>query len=156
MIRDLLEATRAESGKLRVEARCLALVELVQQTFAMMRPLAQDKRIRVELIADPRIALLYADPDRILEVLINLIDNAIKFTPNGGSITVKANALETDSEFAYVSVSDTGCGIGPEAQSLIFERLYQDKDLVLPAMAGNGPAETLFVVASTDMQRVTS
>src|SRR5437879_1126394 len=93
MIRDLLEATRAESGKLRVETRCLALVELVQQAVAMMRPLAQEKGISVELIADPRIPLLYADPDRILEVLINLIDNAIKFTPNGGSITVKANAL---------------------------------------------------------------
>ena len=258
MIRDLLEATRAESGKLRVETRCLALVELVQQAVAMMRPLAQEKGISVELITGPRIPLLHADPDRILEVLINLIDNAIKFTPNGGSITVKANALETDSEVAYVSIADSGCGITPEAQPLIFERLYQDpdsidgsrnglglglfiakelvtlhggriwvasqagegstftftlpiyslskllkpvithgeklrdsivlvrvdvkplsnhprgnwretcrqclellqrcvfvdKDLVLPAMAGNGPAETFFVVASTDMQRV--
>jgi len=258
MIRDLLEATRAESGKLRVEPRCFALVELAQQAVAMMRPLAQEKQMGVELVTSPQIPLVYADPDRILEVLINLIDNALKFTPPGGTVTVKASAIETDPEFAYVSVVDTGCGISSEALPLIFERLYQDsdsidgsrnglglglfiakeivtlhrgrlwaasqpsqgstftftlpiyslskllkpaithtgklrdsivlvrvdvkplsnlprgnwretcrqclellqrcvfvdKDLVLPAMAGNGPAETFFVVASTDMDRV--
>jgi len=258
MIRDLLEATRAESGKLRVEPRCLALVELVQQAVAMVRPSAEQKRISVELVADPHLPMIYADPDRILEVLINLLDNAIKFTDTGGAISLKANALETDSDFIYVSVTDNGSGISPEAITLIFERLYQepdtiegsrsglglglyiakelitlhggriwassqpgqgstftftlpvyslpkllkpviihegklrnafvllrvdlrpsfnpprgnwretcrqslellqrcvyvDKDLVLPAMAGNGPVETFFVVASTDMQRV--
>ena len=258
MIRDLLEATRAESGKLRVEPRCLALVELVQQAVAMVRPSAEQKRISVELVADQRLPLTYADPDRVLEVLINLLDNAIKFTDTGGAISLKANALETDSDFIYVSVTDNGSGISPEAITMIFERLYQepdtiegsrsglglglfiakelitlhggriwaasqpgegstftftlpvyslpkllkpviiheaklrnafvllrvdlrpsfnpprgnwretcrqclellqrcvyvDKDLVLPAMAGNGPVETFFVVASTDMQRV--
>jgi signal transduction histidine kinase len=258
MIRDLLEATRAESGKLRVEPRCLALVELVQQAVAMVRPSAEQKRISVELVADASLPLTYADPDRVLEVLINLLDNAIKFTDSGGAISLKANALETDSDFIYVSVSDNGPGISPEAMPLIFERLYQepdsiegirsglglglyiarelitlhggriwvasqpgegstftftlpvyylpkllkpvivhegklrdafvllrvdlrplsnlprgnwretcrqslellqrcvyvDKDLVLPAIAGNGPIETFFVVASTDMQRV--
>ena len=138
MIRDLLEATRAESGKLRVEPRCFALVELAQQAVAMMRPLAQEKQISVELVTSVRMPLVYADPDRILEVLINLIDNALKFTPAGGTVTVKANALETDPEFAYVSVADTGCGITPEALPLIFERLYQDPDSVDGSRTGLG------------------
>ncbi|HEY7354722.1 MAG TPA: hybrid sensor histidine kinase/response regulator [Terriglobales bacterium] len=128
MIRDLLEATRAESGKLRIEPRCLALVELVRQAVAMVRPLALNKRISVGLEAQKNIPLVYADPDRVLEVLINLLDNAVKFTPPEGSITVKISGQESDSEFACVSVSDTGCGISPEALPLIFERLYQERD----------------------------
>ncbi len=130
MIRDLLEATRAESGKLRIEPRCLALVELVRQAIAMIRPLALDKRISVELESSDHIPLLYADPDRVLEVLINLLDNAVKFTPPEGRVTVKLNMQETDPEFAYVSVADNGRGISPEALPLIFERLYQDPDSV--------------------------
>ncbi len=138
MIRDLLEATRAESGKVRVEPRCLALVELVQQASAMMQPLAQEKRISVELDVDKQMPLVHADPDRVLEVLINLIDNAIKFTPPEGKVVIKAGALETDSEFAYVSVSDTGRGIAAEALPLIFERLYQDPDSIDSNRSGLG------------------
>ncbi|HKW17090.1 MAG TPA: hybrid sensor histidine kinase/response regulator [Terriglobales bacterium] len=137
MIRDLLEATRAESGKLRIEPRCLALVDLARQAIAMVRPLAVNKRISVELEADGHIPLVYADPDRVLEVLINLLDNGIKFTSEG-SVTVKLNTQETDSEFVYISVSDTGRGISPEALPLIFERLYQDPDSIDGNRAGLG------------------
>lgn len=137
MIRDLLEATRAESGKLRIEPRCLALVELVRQSIAMVRPLALNKGISVELEADTHIPLVHADPDRVLEVLINLLDNAIKFTEEG-SVTVKLTTQETDPEFAYISVSDTGRGISPEALPLIFERLYQDPDTIDGNRAGLG------------------
>ena len=138
MIRDLLEATRAESGKLRIEARCLALVELVGQAIAMIRPVALEKRVRVELETQDHLPLIYADPDRVLEVLINLLDNAVKFTPAEGSITVKLSTQETDSEFAYISVSDTGRGISPEALPLIFERLYQDPDSIDGNRSGLG------------------
>ena len=130
MIRDLLEATRAESGKLRIEPRCLALVELVRQAVAMIRPIAMNKRISVELEADKSLPLVYADPDRVLEVLINLLDNAVKFTPTEGKITVRITRQETDSDFAYVSVADTGCGISAEALPLIFERLFQEQENV--------------------------
>jgi two-component system phosphate regulon sensor histidine kinase PhoR len=102
MIRDLLEATRAESGKLRIEPRCLGLVELVRQAIAMVRPAAVEKWITVELEATPHIPLVYADPDRVLEVLINLIDNAVKFTPPEGSVSVKLSQQDTDPEFIYV------------------------------------------------------
>jgi signal transduction histidine kinase len=138
MIRDLLEATRAEAGKLRVEPRCIALGKLVEQAVAMMRPTAQAKQIGIEAGLDHRIPLVYADPDRILEVLINLVDNAIKFTPAEGSVTVKACLHQTDPNTVYVSVSDTGRGIGPEAKALIFERLYQDPESVDNNRSGLG------------------
>ena len=138
MIRDLLEATRAESGKLRIEPRCLALVELARQAVAMIRPLAIEKRISVELEAQDFIPLVYADPDRVLEVLINLLDNAVKFTPAEGTVTIKLSTQQTDSDFAYISVADTGRGISPEALPLIFERLYQDPDAVDGNRSGLG------------------
>ncbi len=138
MLRDLLEATRAESGKMRVEPRCVALGELVQQTIAMMRPMAEEKKIGLEIGLDQRLPLVHADPDRVLEVLMNLVDNAIKFTPAEGSVMVQASMVEADPGRVYISVSDTGRGISPEAKTLIFERLYQDPDSVDNNRSGLG------------------
>jgi signal transduction histidine kinase len=138
MIRDLLEATRAESGKMKVEPRCVALQELVQQAVAMLRPTADEKKIGLEIGLDQRLPLVYADPDRVLEVLINLLDNSIKFTPRDGSVVVKACMVEADPGYVYISVTDSGRGIGPEAKALIFERLYQDPDSVDNNRSGLG------------------
>jgi len=138
MIRDLLEATRAEGGKMRIEPRCIALEELVQQAAAMLRPTAEEKKVGLEIGLDQRLPLVHADPDRILEVLINLADNAIKFTPPDGSVMIQANIVDADPGCVYISVSDTGRGIGPEAKALIFERLYQDPDSVDNNRSGLG------------------
>ncbi|MGA7378598.1 MAG: hybrid sensor histidine kinase/response regulator, partial [Candidatus Sulfotelmatobacter sp.] len=138
MVRDLLEATRAESGKMRVEPRCVALGELIQQTVAMMRPTADEKRIGLEIAIDQTLPLVHADPDRVLEVLINLVDNAIKFTPPDGAVMVQACRVEADAGSVYISVSDTGRGISPESKALIFERLYQDSDSVDNNRSGLG------------------
>jgi signal transduction histidine kinase len=138
MIRDLLEASRAEDGKMRIEPRCIALGELVHQTVAMMRPMAAEKKIGLEIGLDQRLPLVHADPDRVLEVLINLVDNAIKFTSAEGSVMVQASLVEADPGSVYISVSDTGRGIGPEAKAKIFERLYQDPDSVDNNRSGLG------------------
>ena len=130
MIRDLLEATRAESGKIRVEPRCISIGELIQQAATMMRPIAGERQVGLEIGLDQRLPLVHADPDRILEVLINLTDNAIKFTAPEGSVMIKACMIEADEDAVYVSVTDTGRGISPDAKALIFERLYQDPELI--------------------------
>jgi signal transduction histidine kinase len=138
MIHDLLEATRAESGKLRVEPRCVTVAELIQQAVSMMAATAKEKQVGLEVGMDTRIPFVYADPDRILQVLINLIDNGIKFTPPEGSVLVRASMVEADPNMVYLSVADTGRGIGPEARALIFERLYQDPNSVDNNRAGLG------------------
>jgi signal transduction histidine kinase len=138
MIRDLLEATRAESGKMRIERRCIALGDLVRQAVAMLKPTANEKRIGLEIGLDQRLPLVHADPDRVLEVLINLLDNAIKFTPEEGAIIVQACMVDADDGFVYLSVNDTGRGIGPEAKALIFDRLYQDANSVDNHRSGLG------------------
>ena len=128
MIRDLLEATRAESGKMRIEPRCISIGEVIANALSMMKRLADQKKVEVEATVDPEIPLVYADPDRILEVLVHLIDNGIKFTAENGSVQVKACMVETDPSAVYISVSDTGRGIKPESLPRIFERLFQGGD----------------------------
>src|SRR5258706_3263019 len=126
MVRDLLEASRAESGKIRIEPRCVAVGDLIRQAVTMMQLAAHEKEVGLEVGVDTRIPFVHGDPGRILEVLINLIENGIKVTPPVGSVTVQACLVQTDPDFVYVSVADTGCGITPEARALVFERLYQD------------------------------
>ena len=104
----------------------------------MMKPIADEKHISLETGMERNLPLVHADPDRVLEVLINLVDNAIKFTPEDGTVMLQSNVVEADADFVYVAVSDTGRGISPEAKSLIFERLYQDGDSVDNNRSGLG------------------
>jgi signal transduction histidine kinase len=138
MVRDLLEASRAESGKVRLEPHCVVIADLIKLAVTMMRSLAGEKQVGLEMGIDSRIPFVYGDPDRILEVLINLIDNAIKFTPSGGAVTVQACLAQTDPDFVYLSVADTGCGIDPKAKALIFERMYQDPNSIDNSRKGLG------------------
>jgi signal transduction histidine kinase len=138
MIHDLLEATRAESGKIRIEPRCINIPDLIQQAISMMAFTAKEKRVGLEVGLDTRIPFVYADPDRVLQVMINLIDNGIKFTPPDGSVMVKACMVEADPNMIYLSVSDTGRGIDLEAKTLIFERLYQDPNSIDNSRTGLG------------------
>ncbi len=126
MIDDLLEATRAESGKLRVEVRCIAIGDVLQQAVNMLQVTATEKHISLELKVEAGIPLVSADPERVIQILINLIDNALKFTPPGGAVIVRASLMVKDSDHVCISVSDTGRGVSPESKHLIFERLYQD------------------------------
>ena len=128
MIGGLLDATRVESGKIRIDPCCVAVGDLVQQSATMMRPVARARQVALEVSVDGRLLLVSADAHRILQVLINLIDNATKFTPPKGSVRVNARLFEADPAFICISVADSGRGIRPEAKTLIFERLYQDSN----------------------------
>ncbi|MBZ5651275.1 MAG: hybrid sensor histidine kinase/response regulator [Acidobacteriia bacterium] len=138
MITDLLEATRAESGKITIEPRCVVIGDLIRQAVAMLQSTAQAKGIGLEAGIDTRIPFVYADANRVLQVLTNLVENAIKFTPADGSVMVKACLTEGNPDFVQVSVADTGRGISPEAKALIFERLYQDPNSVDDSRKGLG------------------
>jgi sigma-B regulation protein RsbU (phosphoserine phosphatase) len=128
MIGHLLEATRVETGKIHIEQACMSAGTSVDQAIGMMRASAQAKQIGLEAAVDARIPLLHGDPERVLQILVNLIENAIKFTLSGGSVIVKAYLIEADPEFVHFSVADTGQGISPASKALIFERLYQDPE----------------------------
>ena len=138
MIADLLEATRAESGKIQLVRRCVAIDEVIHQVVAMLQSTAHGKEIALKVEIDSPVPLVYADSDRVMQVLTNLIQNAIKFTPLKGSVTVKACMVKTNPDVIQISVADTGIGISPEARAQIFERLYQEPNTIQESRKGLG------------------
>jgi signal transduction histidine kinase len=123
MVEDILTATRALEGKLAVNARETFLAALADETVAAMRMRALARKIEIST-AVPRDLAVYADPERTSQILSNLLDNAIKFTPDGGRVAVKAEVLPGQG-FACVTVTDTGIGISQQNTDRVFDRLYQ-------------------------------
>jgi two-component system, OmpR family, phosphate regulon sensor histidine kinase PhoR len=121
LIDDLLLLARLDSGRVDLELAPVALDELVQDAIADATLLAQSKRVTMTN-AVPRLSAK-ADPQRLRQVLSNLIDNAIKYGKAGGSITVTAHT--TGDSIIELSVRDDGPGIPPEAKERIFERFYR-------------------------------
>lgn len=122
LIEDLLDATRIRAGKLSIEPVLHSAASIIAEAITMLTPLAGARNI--ELSADinrdhPPVML---DPTRILQVLSNLLGNAIKFTPEGGRVRIACELLD---EELKVSVTDTGPGIPPDQISHIFGRLWQ-------------------------------
>ena len=124
MVRDLLEVTRAVAGKLDVDLRCLYLTELIPQIVKTYQ-ITSTKEIELSLDIPPDLPAVCADSNRIRQIIDNLLENAIKFTPEKGKINIKAEVSSESPEFVRISVSDTGCGISPEEHGKIFNYLYQ-------------------------------
>jgi signal transduction histidine kinase len=123
LINDLLDLSKIESGKIEVKTSHVSLGGLVHEVVETLRPVAAEKVIALEAaITEPSI-LVWADRDKINQVLMNLIGNAIKFTPAQGRVTV--SALRNGKESIQVSVSDTGPGVPPDEKEKIFDRFYQ-------------------------------
>ena len=121
LVDDLMDLSRLESRAVSMEPSVLRLDELVTEALSRMRPQAEERRILLRAATmDPVVAV--ADRDRILQVITNLLDNAIKFTPDGG--TVEAQLGDTPLE-AVVSVVDTGRGIPADDLTRIFDRFYR-------------------------------
>jgi signal transduction histidine kinase len=123
LINDLLDLSKIESGKIEMRSSRISLGGLVHEVMETLRPVAAEKIIDLEAtIADPSI-LVWADRDKVNQVLMNLIGNAIKFTPAQGRVTV--SAARNGNESVHVSVTDTGPGIAPEEREKIFDKFYQ-------------------------------
>jgi hypothetical protein len=133
MIDDLLDATRAQAGKLNVEPQCVFVSDAIVYAVNTLQGAATAKEITLSFDLSTHVPSAYADPTRLRQILIILFDNAIKFTPHGGAVKVQARVFEKDPGFLLVEVSDSGCGISPDMAKRIFERLYQ---VATPALAG--------------------
>jgi signal transduction histidine kinase len=138
MVSDLLDVTRAKTGKISIEPRYLSLVELISEMRASFQVAATAKGIALSSDVDSDLPPVYADADRVRQILTNLIDNATKFTTQGGTIVLGAEVFEEDSDFVCISVADTGSGISPEDSRRVFEYLYQADTNVETARRGLG------------------
>jgi signal transduction histidine kinase len=124
LIADLLDVRRIESGTLSVEPRPEAIGTIVGDAVEMLRPVAASSSLHLDAAVPDGLPRVLVDPARVQQVLSNLIGNAVKFTPAGGSITVRAD-LAPDG--VCLAVADTGSGIPNDQLPHIFGRFWQGK-----------------------------
>jgi signal transduction histidine kinase len=125
MIEDLLEVAQAQSGKLSIDLQPVAVNEAISYAVDTLQGVAIEKEIRLAFDPLPSLPSAYADGTRVRQIMTILLDNAMKFTPAGGAVQVRASVQEKQHGFLLIEVADTGCGIGPEATERIFEHHYQ-------------------------------
>lgn len=122
IITDLLEMTRMDAGQLLLNKSLVEPLVIVEEVLQSLRPLAQTKSITLAADVPPGLSAIFADEDKLAQVLVNLISNAIKFTEAGGKIQVRA--AEQPTEMAF-HVSDTGVGIDAKDLPKLFEKFQQ-------------------------------
>ena len=135
IIEDLLDVSRIVSGKLRIDVGAVNLIEAIESAVDTIRPAADARGIALEVTVDRQIPTLRGDPCRLLQVVSNLLTNAVKFTPSGGSVRVGLVRLDVDIE---LSVSDTGTGIEPAFLPHVFERFSQAESGEMKTHGGLG------------------
>ena len=123
LINDTLDLSKIESGKTELRPAQLALDTLAREIVENLRPLASEKRISLEVLSPGGGVKAWADRDKVTQVLMNLIGNALKFTPPQGRVTVAVR--QNGDQWVEVSVSDTGPGIPLEEAGKIFDKFYQ-------------------------------
>jgi len=122
LINDLLDLSRIEAG-IKLKRTNLSLPTLAREVAESLGPVAAEKLIRFEIECPDNNLTAWADPDRIAEVLTNLLGNAIKFTPTRGKVTV--SLVRNGDDWVKVSIADTGPGIPSGEASRIFDKFYQ-------------------------------
>src|SRR5216117_87030 len=135
LIEDLLDVSRIITGKLRLEVRPADLIPVVIAAMEAVQTAADAKGIRLEASLDPTLGLVSTDPDRLQQVVWNLLTNAIKYTPIGGRVDIR---LERAGSTARITVSDTGQGIRPELLPFVFDRFRQGETSIGRRYGGLG------------------
>jgi signal transduction histidine kinase len=135
LINDLLDLSRMEAGKIDLHRTSLDLACLIPEVAGSLRPLIEAKRQRLRLDLGDALPAVWADEDRVTQILTNLISNAHKYTLMEGSITV---AARRDNGFVRVDVSDTGVGLSPEDQAQLFTKFFRARDRSAQAAGGTG------------------
>jgi signal transduction histidine kinase len=122
LINDLLDLVRLESGKMEVKREPIAIEPFLYGLTNAVKKSAEDRGIHLETVSDPAITTVLADSDKLERILLNLLFNALKFTPAGGKVEVKAKRENGE---LLLEVSDTGTGISEEQLPFIFDRFWQ-------------------------------
>jgi len=141
LINDILDMSRIESGKLQIEESEMSIAEVVRDVENLIHPMADEKNIKFSIHSDIVNNYVYCDKLRINQVLINLLGNAVKFTPQGGEIflSIHQEMRAPEGYGVYIfKVKDTGIGIGAEFRDKLFEAFARDKKASTHGIQGTG------------------
>jgi GAF domain-containing protein len=122
LINDVLDLSKIEAGRMELDPAEFDLRRAIEATLALVRERAQRREIALGCHIAPEIGTIHADERKVKQVLLNLLSNALKFTPEGGQVDVRARVA---GGFAQLSVTDTGVGIAPADQEAVFEEFRQ-------------------------------
>ena len=148
LINDLLDLVRLESGRLGVKTEPMEMVDFARGLASSVRQVANDKRITLETKVDPELGWIQADRDKLEKIVLNLLFNALKFTPSGGRVSLLAE--KKDDKF-ILKVQDTGMGISKKNLANVFSRFWQADDSSRRKFQGVGIGLAL-VKELTDVQ----
>ena len=140
LVDDIQHLSRIESGQFSLDFQQVDMQAMAQRVVSQLRLQAQSKQIELQLISGDDPVLVQADADRAAQVLINLVGNAIRYTPEGGNVMVKVKA---NGRTAEISVQDNGIGIPVEALPYLFERFYRVDQSRARASGGSGIGLTI-------------
>jgi signal transduction histidine kinase len=135
LISDLSDISQLESGRLKIEPRPLPLADCIRTPVADLRPQIETKDQTVSLEIAESLPMIKADPNRLIQILTNLISNANKYTPTGGEITISAKQEE---RLIRISINDTGIGLSEEDQAHLFEQFYRSEEPEVREQVGWG------------------
>lgn len=135
LVSDLLVVARSDNKALKLKPQKFNLSALIEQTARLMQPLAEQKKIDLQAENLPKVEI-QADEQKIRQLVLILVDNAVKYTPDGGRVSVRYESTEKGR--VRFSVSDTGIGIAKEDQAKVFDRFYRVDKARSREMGGNG------------------
>jgi len=135
LIDDLLDVSRIMSGKLRLERTTVSIKDIVDDAIQVVQPAADAKDVHISSAADPQVGSIQGDNARLQQIVSNLLSNALKFTPRGGSVVVQ---LSRSSDYVELQVRDSGQGIAAEFLPHVFEPFRQADGSTTRAHGGLG------------------
>lgn len=140
LINDILDMSRIESGKMTISNGKFNMDKLIEEVDVLIKPQTELKGMSFQIISDYHTPYLIGDELRINQVLINLLGNALKFTPEGGKVTLEIREVVNEGELSAIHfvVSDTGVGISKENQKRIFEAFEQEEKDTAHKYGGTG------------------
>ncbi len=144
MINDLLDLSRIEAGRMDLQTSALNMGSLVREVVELLLPQAEEAALTLQAHINDPIPLIQGDRDKLIQVVTNLVNNAIKFTEPSGTITVEVEYREPDG-LVRTCVTDTGCGIPEDEQRTVFERFYRGQS---PELKNRGAGLGLAITKS--------
>jgi two-component system NtrC family sensor kinase len=135
LINEILDLSKIESGTVEFKSENISLSKVIASLTRAMMPILKPRKQNLDIAIDKGLPLVYADEGRIAQVLLNLVENASKFTPDGGNLKVEATR---DGTWCLVSVIDNGIGIKEENQAQVFEPFSRLDEFLVKERGGTG------------------